>query len=254
MKQTGNTILITGGGSGIGAALAQRFHDQGNTVVVAGRRRAALEQAIAGRPRMHAIELDVDSAGGVADFARRLLAAHPALNVLVNNAGVMRFEKLDQARDLADAEQTIGTNLLGPIRLIDALVEHLAAQPDAAIVNVTSGLAFVPLVATPTYNATKAAMHSYTLSLRAALRGRVEVIELAPPAVQTGLTPGQESRPGYQPLDEFANEVMAQFAQTPTPPEILVERVRFLRFAEAEGRFDATMTQLNDFATKAREG
>jgi uncharacterized oxidoreductase len=254
MKPTGNTILITGGGSGIGAALAQRFHDAGNTVVVAGRRRAALEDAIAGRPRMHAIELDVDSEGGVADFARRLLAAHPALNVLVNNAGVMRFEKLDQKRNLADAEQTIATNLLGPIRLTDALVEHLAAQPNAAIVNVTSGLAFVPLVATPTYNATKAAMHSYTLSLRAALRGRVEVIELAPPAVQTGLTPGQESRPGYQPLDEFADEVMAQFAQTPTPPEILVERVRFLRFAEAEGRFDATMTQLNDFATKAREG
>jgi uncharacterized oxidoreductase len=252
MNQTGNTMLITGGGSGIGAALAQRFHDQGNTVIVAGRRRNALQGAIAGRPGMHAIELDVDSAGGVADFAKRLLAAHPALNVLVNNAGVMRFEALDHARDLADAEQTISTNLLGPIRLIDAFVEHLAAQQDAAIVNVTSGLAFVPLVATPTYNATKAAMHSYTLALRAVLRGRVEVIELAPPAVQTGLTPGQESRPGYQPLDAFADEVMAQFAEQPTPPEILVERVRFLRFAEAEGRFDATMAQLNDFATKAR--
>jgi uncharacterized oxidoreductase len=252
MNQTGNTMLITGGGSGIGAALAQRFHDQGNTVIVAGRRRDALQGAIAGRPGMHGIKLDVDSAGGVADFAKRLLAAHPALNVLVNNAGVMRFEALDHARDLGDAEQTISTNLLGPIRLIDALVEHLAAQQGAAIVNVTSGLAFVPLVATPTYNATKAAMHSYTLALRAVLRGRVEVIELAPPAVQTGLTPGQESRPGYQPLDAFADEVMAQFAEQPTPPEILVERVRFLRFAEAEGRFDATMAQLNDFATKAR--
>jgi uncharacterized oxidoreductase len=254
MNQTGNTILITGGGSGIGAALAQRFHDLGNTVIVAGRRASALEGAIAGRPNMHAIELDVDSAQGVADFARRLLTEHPALNVLVNNAGIMRFEALDRSRDLADAEMTINTNLLGPIRLIDALIEHLAAQPNAAIVNVTSGLAFVPLVTTPTYNATKAAMHSYTLALREVLKDRVEVIELAPPAVQTGLTPGQESRPGYQPLDDFANEVMAQFAQQPTPREILVERVRFLRFAEAEGRFDATMVQLNKFAAKARKG
>ncbi|MBO1077883.1 SDR family oxidoreductase [Roseomonas haemaphysalidis] len=254
MNPTGNTILITGGGSGIGAALAQRFHDAGNTVIVAGRRLAALEDTVAGRANMHAIELDVDSAGGVADFARRLLAEHPAVNVLVNNAGIMRFETLDQARDLSDAEQTIATNLLGPIRLIDGLVGHLSSQPGAAIVNVTSGLAFVPLVATPTYNATKAAMHSYTVSLRAALRGRVEVIELAPPAVQTGLTPGQESRPGYQPLDAFADEVMALFARQPTPAEILVERVRGLRFAEAEGRFDATMAQLNDFAAKARGG
>lgn len=254
MKQTGNTILITGGGSGIGASLAQRFHDLGNTVVVAGRRREALEGAIVGRPNMHAIELDVESAGGVAEFARRLLAEHPAVNVLVNNAGIMRFEALDRSRDLADAEATINTNLLGPIRLIDALVGHLVAQPNAAIVNVTSGLAFVPLVVTPTYNATKAAIHSYTLALRDALQGRVEVIELAPPAVQTGLTPGQESRPGYQPLDAFADEVMALFAQQPTPREILVERVRFLRFAEAENRFDATMAQLNEFAAKAREG
>jgi len=254
MKQTGNTILITGGGSGIGASLAQRFHDLGNTVVAAGRRREALEGAIAGRPNMHAIELDVESAGGVDDFARRLLAEHPAVNVLVNNAGIMRFEALDRSRDLADAEATINTNLLGPIRLIDALVGHLVAQPNAAIVNVTSGLAFVPLVVTPTYNATKAAIHSYTLALRDALQGRVEVIELAPPAVQTGLTPGQESRPGYQPLDAFTDEVMALFAQQPTPREILVERVRFLRFAEAENRFDATMAQLNEFAAKAREG
>lgn len=254
MKQTGNTILITGGGSGIGAALARRFHDLGNSVIVAGRRREMLEEAIAGRPNLRAIELDVESAEGVADFARRLLAEQPAVNVLVNNAGIMRFEALDRPRDLADAETTINTNLLGPIRLIDALVGHLIAQPDAAIVNVTSGLAFVPLVVTPTYNATKAAMHSYTLALRDALRGRVEVIELAPPAVQTGLTPGQESRPGYQPLDAFTDEVMALLAQQPTPPEILVERVRFLRFAEAENRFDATMAQLNDFATRAREG
>ena len=252
MKMSGNTMLITGGGSGIGEALAHRFHDAGNKVIIAGRRRQALEQAIAGRSDMHAIELDVESAEGIADFARRLLAEHPTVNVLVNNAGIMRFEALDRARDLGDAEATITTNLLGPIRLIDALIDHLVARPDAAIVNVTSGLAYVPMIATPTYNATKAAIHSYTASLRAALKDRVEVIELVPPAVQTGLTPGQESRPGYQPLADFTDEVMTLFAQVPTPPEILVERVGFLRRAEAEGRFDETLAQLNAFATAAR--
>jgi uncharacterized oxidoreductase len=253
MKNSGNTILITGGGSGIGEALAHRFHDAGNVVIIAGRRQDALDAAAAGRPNIHTMTLDVESAEGVADFAARVLAAFPALNVLINNAGIMRFEELDHGRDLADAEATITTNLLGPIRLTNALIDHLIAQPDAAIVNVTSGLAFVPLISTPTYNATKAAIHSYTNSMRAALAGKVEVIELAPPAVQTGLTPGQESREGYQPLDEFADEVMTLFGQQPTPPEILVERVGFLRNAEREGRFDATLVQLNEFARQAGE-
>jgi uncharacterized oxidoreductase len=245
MKKSGNTILITGGGSGIGQALAQRFHDAGNTVVIAGRRRDALEETIGGRANMQGIELDVTSAAGIEDFARRLLAEHPEVNVIINNAGIMRTEALDRSRDLADAEATITTNLLGPIRLINALIDHLTAQPDAAIVNVSSGLAFVPLVAAPTYNATKAAIHSYTLSLRQALAGRVEVIELVPPAVQTGLTPGQETREGYLPLDDFIDEVMTLFEQEPTPREILVQRVGFLRNAEREGRFDQTLATLN---------
>jgi len=252
MKNSGNTILITGGGSGIGEALAHRFHDAGNVVIIAGRRQDALGAAAAGRPNIHTMTLDVESAEGVADFAARVLANFPALNVLINNAGIMRFEALDHARDLSDAEATITTNLLGPIRLTNALIDHLVAQPDAAIVNVTSGLAFIPLVDTPTYNATKAAIHSYTVAMRDALAGKVEVIELAPPAVQTRLTPGQESREGYQPLDEFAGEVMALFAQQPTPPEILVQRVAFLRNAEREGRFDETFLQLNQFARQVR--
>lgn len=245
MKQTGNTMLVTGGGSGIGEALAQRFHDLGNTVIVAGRRQDALERAIAGRPNMHATILDVEDAAAIGAFASRVLAAHPQLNVLVNNAGIMRSEPLDRARDLGDAEATITTNLLGPIRLTNALVDHLAAQPDAAIVNVSSGLAFVPLVSSPTYSATKAAIHSYTVALREALRGRIEVIELAPPAVRTELTPGQESNAAFLPLADFIDEVMALFARAPTPPEILVERVGFQRFAEAENRFDQTLATLN---------
>ena len=252
MKTSGNTILVTGGGSGIGEGLAHRWHDAGNTVIVAGRRQEALDQACEGRERMHALTLDVDSADGVADFAKRLLAAHPAVNVLVNNAGVMQIEPIDAKRDLTSAEETVTTNLLGPIRLIDALVEHLSAQPDAAIVNVTSGLAFVPLVDAAVYCATKAAIHSYTVSLRDALAGKVEVIELSPPGVQTGLTPGQETRPGYMPLAEFLDEAMGKFTQAPTPREIPVQRAAMLRSAEADGRFDQSFKTLNDAARAAR--
>ena len=245
MKLDGNTILITGGGSGIGEALAHRLHDLGNTVIVAGRRLDALEKAAEGRADMVAMELDVGDAGAIEAFAHKVVAEHPQLNVLVNNAGIMRMEALDTHRDLADAEATIATNLFGPMRMTNALVEHLAGRPDAAIINVTSGLAFVPLVPTPTYSATKAALHSYTVSLRDALRGRIEVIELAPPAVQTQLTPGQETREGYQPLDEFADEAMALLTGQPTPPEVLVKRVHRLRFAEAEGRFEQALRMIN---------
>lgn len=245
MKISGNTILITGGGSGIGEALAHRLHDCGNTVIVAGRRRDRLEKAIDGRSDMHALVGDVATAPSAEALAKKALAQHPRLNVLINNAGIMRFEPLDKNRKLDDAEETITTNFLGPIRLTNALVEHLVNQPDATIINMTSGLAFVPLTSTPTYNATKAAMHSYTLSLREALRGRVEVIEVVPPAVQTELTPGQEMKKSYLPLADFADEAMILLAAQPTPSEILVQRARFLRNAEKEGRFDEILDTLN---------
>lgn len=235
MKTTGNTILVTGGGSGIGLALAQRWHDAGNKVVVTGRNAAKLEAAIAGRPNMSAVALDVTDADAIATFAKEIVAKHPGLNIVVNNAGIMGAEDASAKRDLAHAEATVVTNILGPIRLIDALVDHLAAQDGSAIVNVTSGLAFVPFPKAPTYSATKAAMHSYSVALRIQLAGKVEVIELAPPAVRTDLTPGQSTREGYMPLDEFADEVMALFAQEPTPEEILVQNVLPLRNAEANG-------------------
>ncbi|MGN6290521.1 MAG: SDR family oxidoreductase [Sphingopyxis terrae] len=235
MKTTGNTILVTGGGSGIGLALAQRWHDAGNVVIVTGRNSAKLDAAIAGRANMHAAPLDVTDADAIAAFAADVVQRFPDLNVLVNNAGVMMYEALDGERDLSDAEATVVTNLLGPIRLTDALIDHLVARGDGAIVNVTSGLAFVPLPKAPTYSATKAALHSYTQALRVQLAGRVDVIELAPPAVRTELTPGQSTRDAYMPLDAFADEVMALFAETPTPAEILVRNVLPLRNAEAEG-------------------
>ncbi|WP_254512000.1 SDR family oxidoreductase [Komagataeibacter oboediens] len=250
---SGNTIVITGGGSGIGEALAHRFHDLGNTVIIAGRRIEALEEAIVGRPRMHALTVDIESTKSILIFARRLIAEFPTVNVLINNAGIMRMEKISCARDLADAEATVITNLLGPIRLTNALIDHLTEQPNSAIVNVSSGLGFVPLVGAPTYSATKAAIHSYTVTMREALRGKVEVMELVPPAVQTGLTPGQATRPGYLPLGDFIDEVMSLFQQQPALEEILVERVNFQRKAEAENRFANTLKMLNDAARKAQE-
>jgi len=245
MKLSGNTILITGGGSGIGRELAFRFHGLGNAIIVAGRRREALQETVGGREGMFAVELDVADPASIDAAAPTLVADHPDLNILINNAGIMASEDLSGSRDLGIAEATVTTNLLGPIRLTNALIDHLKRRPDSAIINLSSGLASVPLVSAPTYSATKAAIHSYTLSLREQLKGQVEVIELIPPGVQTDLTPGQATREGYMPLDDYIDEVMSLFEIQPTPPEIAVERVKFLRNAEAEGRFEQTFATLN---------
>ena len=247
MQTNGNTILITGGGSGIGRELAHKWHDLGNTVIVAGRTQASLDETAAGHANIHTMIVDVGDADDLARFAKKVVEVHPAINVLVNNAGIMRFEDITEERELGDAEATIATNLLGPIRLIDGLIEHLKAQENAAIINVTSGLAFVPMPRTATYSATKAAMHSYTVSLRAKLEGKVEVIELAPPAVQTELTPGQSTRQGYMPLDQFIEETMLGFTVEDTPQEVLTQNVLFLRNAEAEGRFDKALEMTSKF-------
>ena len=247
MQTSGNTILITGGGSGIGRELAHKWHGLGNTVIVAGRTQASLDETAAGHANIHTMIVDVGDADDLARFAKKVVEVHPAINVLVNNAGIMRFEDITEERELGDAEATIATNLLGPIRLIDGLIEHLKVQENAAIINVTSGLAFVPMPRTATYSATKAAMHSYTVSLRAKLEGKVEVIELAPPAVQTELTPGQSTREGYMPLDEFIEETMLGFTAEETPQEVLTQNVLFLRNAEAEGRFDKALEMTSKF-------
>lgn len=248
MKTSGNTILLTGGGTGIGRELARRWHDAGNVVIVTGRTLGSLEETARDRRNIHAFALDVADPAAIAAFARDILARFPALNVLVNNAGIMPLEDVSVSRDLSSAEACVTTNLLGPIRMTDALIEHLRGQGDAAIVNVSSGLAFVPLVGAAVYSATKAAIHSWTDSLRFALKDVVEVIELAPPAVQTELTPGQSTRGGYMPLDAFIDEVMGLFARQPTPELIGVERLAFLRNAEAEGRYEQTFATLNGSA------
>lgn len=246
MRQSGNTILITGGTAGIGRALAERFHGQGNQVIIAGRRQSAIDEILAANPGMTGYAADMTDEAGIDAFAARVIADHPGVNVVIANAGIMRREDATRRRDMADAMETITTNLIAPIRLINALVDHLSAQKDSAIVTVSSGLAFVPLAFTPTYCATKAAIHSYSQSLRYQLDGKVEVIELAPPAVQTDLTPGQSTREDYMPLGQFIDAVMEQFSRQPTPAEMPIQRAQALRTAEAEGRFDATFKGLND--------
>lgn len=244
MKNTGNTILITGGGSGIGQALAHRWHDAGNHVIITGRRQQVLEAAIAGRERMAAYVLDVTAASEVEAFAARVIAEHPRLNILVNNAGIFSPEKVTSHRDITDAERMVATNILGPIRMTNAFIDHLGGQADAALINLSSGLAFVPYPASPTYSATKAAIHSYTAALRPLLKGKVEVIEIVPPQVQTELSPGQSTDPNSMPLDEFADEVMMLLHAEFTPAEVCVERVRYFREAEARGQFDEALQML----------
>jgi uncharacterized oxidoreductase len=247
MKITGNTILITGGGSGIGRGLAIALQAEGNQVIIAGRRQQALDETTAANPGMKSITLDIDSSASIRTFAAQVAADYPNLNVLINNAGIMRPENLQaQQDDLADAEATITTNLLGPIRLTAALLSLLQKQSSATIINVTSGLAFVPLAMTPTYGATKAAIHSYTQSLRYQLRNtNVEVLELIPPYVATDLMDGATD-PRAMPLDKYLAETMELLKTQPGALEICVENVKPLRFATENGRFDATFKGLNE--------
>jgi uncharacterized oxidoreductase len=246
MNLTGNTILITGGGSGIGRGLAEAFLALGNQIVIAGRRKEALDATTAANPGMKSIQLDIESPAAIRSFAAELAASFPTLNVLINNAGIMRPENLlAQQDDLADAEAIVTTNLLGPIRLTAALLPLLQKQPHSTIVNVSSGLAFLPLALTPTYCATKAAIHSYTLSLRYQLKSTTtEVLELIPPYVATDLMSGA-SDPRAMPLHKFLAEVMNIVKRQPTPAEICVENVKGLRFAAESGKFDAIFQGLN---------
>lgn len=248
MKPTGNTILITGGGSGIGRALAEAFHKQGNQVIIAGRRKSALDEVTAANPGMHALTLDIEDADDFQRFIVDLKTEFPALNILINNAGIMKTEDLKAGTDdLPIVESTIATNLLGPLRLTAALMPVLLAQPKATVMTVTSGLASVPRTDFPTYCATKAAIHSWTQSLRAQLNGTsVEVLEIVPPYVQTELTGAQQATdPNAMPLADYIAETLTLLKNPPPSGEILVERVKPLRFAEKNGNYDQIFPMVN---------
>jgi uncharacterized oxidoreductase len=255
MNMSGNTLLITGGGTGIGRGLAAAFHARGNKVIIAGRRLSVLQETAAAYPGMAYAELDIEDGASIPAFASKLISDHPDLNGVLHSAGVMFNEDfLAPKITLDDAETTVAINLLGPIRLNAALLPHLLKQKNATILTVSSGLAFVPLAMTPTYCATKAAIHSYSQSLRYQLKdSAVQVIEIAPPYVRTGLMGSRQANdPAAMPLNDYIAETIKLLASTPGAGEILVERVKPLRHAEAGGGYDAFFTQFNDSIKAAR--
>ena len=227
MKLKGNTIFITGGGSGIGRGLAEALHKLGNRVIIAGRRRGHLDAAVSANPGMAAIELDIADPASIDRAAKKLIAEHPDVNVLINNAGIMQPDqaagKIDDALLLA----TVNTNLIGPIRMTSALIEHLKTKDDAVVAYTGSVLGFVPLAATAVYSATKAAVHSYILSQRFMLRDTtVRVLEIAPPWVRTELMNSQEAEQAM-PLEQFIEETLAVLRTD--ADEILVDAAKPLR-------------------------
>ena len=211
MKLSQRTILITGGTSGIGLELARQLLARGNTVLVTGRDQQKLDAARRTLPALHAFRSDVSDPAAIEALHAQVLAEFPTLDALVNNAGVMRNLNLNQNRDLTDVTREIEINLCGPVRMVQQFLPHLRTRPGALIVNVSSGLAFVPMLAAPVYSATKAAMHSFSQSLRGQLADAgVTVVELAPPGVETPLF-----------RTEFAAETRGQKAM---PPDVLARK------------------------------
>lgn len=247
MQISGNTIFIPGATSGIGLALALALRDKGNTVIVGGRRTELLERIAAEHPGVDTVTVDTADPASIQAAAEQVLARHPGLNVLIAMAGIMRVEDWRKPESfLASAESVVTTNVLGPIRLIAAFIEHLQTRPDAAIVTVSSGLAFTPLTVTPSYNASKAAIHMLSESIRLQLEGTsVRVVELVPPAVRTALLPGHEENEHAMPLEEYVAETMALLESRPDAKEIQVERVKFLRYSEVRGDYDQVVSILN---------
>lgn len=216
MNLSNNTILLTGGGSGIGLALAQRFRAAGSEVIICGRRADTLREAQEKVPGLHTYACDLAQATERAELVRKVLADFPKLNVLINNAGIQnRFQVADLPPSLEAWEQQrqeIAINVEAPIHLAALLLPHLQQQANPVILNVSSGLAFAPMAIAPIYSATKAAVHSFTLSLRRQVAALgVRVLEIVPPAVNTDL-----GGPGLHnwavPVDEFADSIMARLA------------------------------------------
>jgi short-subunit dehydrogenase involved in D-alanine esterification of teichoic acids len=241
MDISNRTVFIAGATSGIGLALARRFAAAGSTVVVGGRRTDLLAEA-AGEG-LATVTVDVTDQDSVGQARDAVLRDHPGLDTVVTMSGVMIPEDLRDPAHFAAARQTVDTNLLGTIRVIDAFTSHLIARGGGTIVTVTSGIAFLPFPPMPTYAATKAGVHAYSEALRAQLDGTgVEVSELVPPAV--ALTPEHaRANPRALDLDAFADEVTDLLGADPTPHEILVKGVQMHRWAERDGTYDELVAQ-----------
>jgi uncharacterized oxidoreductase len=249
MKLTGNTIFITGGGSGIGRGLAEALHKLGNQVIISGRRKSNLDATTQANPGMHSVELDIADFTNIDTVTKKLITDYPALNVLINNAGVMLIDNAAGEIDDRLLTSTVTTNLLGPIRLTSALIEHLKTQAEATIIYNTSALAFVPLAITGVYSSTKAALHSFVLSQRYRLKGTsVRVLEIAPPWVQTDLLNSSED-PRAMPLNAFIDEAIAVLDTD--AEEILVERAKPFRNNPGPNE-SALVTQFNDAMVDAK--
>ncbi|MFC8198001.1 SDR family oxidoreductase [Streptomyces sp. NPDC057298] len=247
MKMTGNTILITGGTSGIGLGLAVRLHEAGNKVVVAGRRKELLDEITAEHPGIDALVLNVADPDSIARARETVAASHPGLNVLVNNAGIMLRENLLDPAEVPVAEDHVTVNLLGTIRMTYAFLPLLVGKDDAVVMNVTSALAFVPYQSTPTYSATKAALHSFSESLRIQVGGAgagVQVIEVVPPGVRTTLL-GQQDSDQSMPLADFLTETLDLLRENPDAKELVVERAKFIRDAQANGSYDNVLAMIS---------
>jgi uncharacterized oxidoreductase len=226
MNLTGNTIFITGGGSGIGRGLAEALHKRGNKVIISGRRKRHLDAVARANPGIEAVELDIADPNTIKAVAEKLIAEHPDLNVLINNAGIMEPDQAAAVIDDRLLVSTVTTNLLGPIRLSSALVDQLKSRRGVILYN-TSVLAYVPMAVTAVYSATKAALHSYVLSQRFLLReSGVRVLEIAPPWVRTELMNSQEAEQAM-PLDQFIDETLDTLGTD--VDEILVEAAKPLR-------------------------
>ncbi|WP_433931081.1 SDR family oxidoreductase [Curtobacterium flaccumfaciens] len=248
MNIIGNTILITGGTSGIGLGLAQRLHESGNRVIVAGRRTALLDAITAENPGITGLELDVADPASIERARETVAVSHPELNVVINNAGIMREENVLDVADVRTAEEQVAINLLGTVRMVYAFAPALVGKPDAAIVNVSSSLAFVPFPSTPTYSATKAALHSFSESLRVQLSKAetgIQVIEIVPPGVRTELMDQQESEHAM-PLEDYLTEVMGLLADNPHADEVVVERALPMRRATLDGSYNDMLTMFSN--------
>jgi len=218
MKTQGNTILVTGGTSGIGLEMATQFLALGNTVVITGRNPERLSEALRAHPGLHGIRSDVAAPEAIARLHADVTGRFPRLNMLVNNAGEMRKLNLQtRGADLRDITRELETNLSGPVRMVQQFLPHLAAQAEAAIVNVSSGLAYVPFPIAPVYSATKAGLHAYTRCLRVQLKHtRIRVFELAPPATRTpliGIFTADVGEGSLMPVDRLARAAIRGIAR-----------------------------------------